>query len=93
MEKNPLLSRSAYILVTIVCFITEINIMHTISGEMIVRFSVIVATISWCADCYIEDLCPNCNLYQDSAEVSIHILTVRTTKRLHATETTCLFHS
>lgn len=41
-----------------------------ISGEMIVRVSVIIAAISWCADCYIEDLCPNCNLYQDSAEVS-----------------------
>ncbi|VVC43269.1 Hypothetical protein CINCED_3A001113 [Cinara cedri] len=38
-------------------------------GEMIVWFSVIfVATVGWLVDGYIEDLCPNCNLYQDSAE-------------------------
>ncbi|KAL4092044.1 hypothetical protein QTP88_026618 [Uroleucon formosanum] len=41
---------------------------NTISGEMIVWFSVIIATIGWCVDCYIEDLCLNCNLYPDSAE-------------------------
>ncbi|KAL5236060.1 hypothetical protein ACI65C_003470 [Semiaphis heraclei] len=42
------------------------------TGEMIFRFSIIIAAISWCVDCYIEDLCPNCNLYQDSAEVRSH---------------------
>lgn len=42
-----------------------------ISGEMIVWCSVVfVATVGWLVDGYIEDLCPNCNLYQDSAEVS-----------------------
>lgn len=45
---------------------------NTISGEMIVWFSVIIAAIGWYVDCYIEDLCPNCNLYQDSAEVSTY---------------------
>lgn len=41
-----------------------------ISGEMIVWFAVVIAAIGWHVDGYIEDLCPNCNLYQDSAEVS-----------------------
>lgn len=48
---------------------------NTISGEMIVWFSVIIATIGWCVDCYIEDLCLNCNLYPDSAEVSTYTKT------------------